>query len=342
MYRSLTLIAATLLANCCFAGQKTDPFPISGDFKWHTGNPILKSAESYHEDWIALKDPTVIRYGDRWHGFCTVRGRKRSHSITYFSFDAFENAAAASQQELPCHKGFFCAPQVFYFTPQQQWYLICQASNDSWNPKYQAAYTTTRDISDANSWAALQPLGAKRVDGKAGLDFWVICDEEKAYLFITTLDGRMWREETPLAAFPHGWSEGVLALRADVFEASHTYKVVDADAFMTVIEAQGSEGRRYFKAYVSDRLDGEWTPLAATRNRAFASAHGEGNNVRQTGGHWTDMISHGELIRAGFDQRLELNPTDLKFIFQGVLSQDRKGKSYGEIPWRLGLLQDDR
>lgn len=26
-------------------------------------------------------------------------------------------------------------------------------------------------------------------------------------------------------------------------------------------------------------------------------------------------------------------------IFQGVLDKDRQGKAYGEIPWKLGLLE---
>ncbi|MGH7127978.1 MAG: hypothetical protein ACREIV_05380 [Planctomycetaceae bacterium] len=29
----------------------------------------------------------------------------------------------------------------------------------------------------------------------------------------------------------------------------------------------------------------------------------------------------------------------LRFVFQGVLDDQRAGKPYGEIPWRLGLLE---
>ena len=55
--------------------------------------------------------------------------------------------------------------------------------------------------------------------------------------------------------------------------------------------------------------------------------------------HWTDSFSHGELIRDAYDQNLEVNPADLKFLFQGVSDQTKKGKKYGEIPWRLGVLE---
>ena len=101
------------------------------------------------------------------------------------------------------------------------------------------------------------------------------------------------------------------------------------------MEAQGGYGWRYFKVYVADRLDGEWRPLAAGKEKAFASMQ----NVRQTEVHWTDSISHGELVRAGYDQHLEVNPEELRFVFQGVADRDTTGKQYGEIPWRLGILE---
>ncbi|MBM3501634.1 MAG: hypothetical protein FJX74_23520, partial [Armatimonadetes bacterium] len=206
--------------------------------------------------------------------------------------------------------------------------------DDAWDPKYCAAYSTATDITDPDSWSPLTPLGAKPADGKAGLDYWVICDEAKAHLFFTTLDGRMWREETRLADFPRGWSEPVLAIQGDIFEASHTYRLQGLNKYLTVVEAQNGHGWRYFKAYLADRLDGEWTPLAATRDETFASMA----NTTPEGEPWTDSISHGELIRVGTDQTLEVDPTNLRFLFQGVLERDRAGKPYGEIPWRLGLL----
>jgi hypothetical protein len=105
--------------------------------------------------------------------------------------------------------------------------------------------------------------------------------------------------------------------------------------YLTLVEAQNGHGWRYFKAYTADRLDGPWRPIAADKDKAFASM----KNVRQTGDRWTDSISHGELIRSGYDQSLEVNPSDLRFLIQGVTEQDRQGKEYGAIPWRLGMLE---
>lgn len=52
----------------------------------------------------------------------------------------------------------------------------------------------------------------------------------------------------------------------------------------------------------------------------------------------TNNISHGELIRAGFDEKLEVDPSNLQMLFQGANDQEYRGNKYGMIPWRLGLL----
>ena len=90
-----------------------------------------------------------------------------------------------------------------------------------------------------------------------------------------------------------------------------------------------------YKAYVADQLDGEWQPLAATPDKPFASPL----NVTVGGTVWTDSYSHGEFLRAGHDQRMEIDPANLAFLFQGVTDEARRGKKYGDIPWRLGLLK---
>jgi hypothetical protein len=170
---------------------------------------------------------------------------------------------------------------------------------------------------------------------KSWIDFWVICDRSFAHLFFTTLDGRMWRSETTLQKFPAGWSRPAVALKDDIYEASHTYRIKGRDQYVTLVEAQGQGGRRYFKAYQADRLDGRWNPLAASGARSFATP----DNVRFNGDAWSDSFSHGELIRDGRDETLTVNPSGLQFLYQGVLDRDRQGKIYGEIPWRLGLLR---
>ena len=54
---------------------------------------------------------------------------------------------------------------------------------------------------------------------------------------------------------------------------------------------------------------------------------------------WTTNISHGELLRAGIDETLEVDPADVRFLFQGASDNEYRGKAYGKIPWRLGMLE---
>ncbi|MCX7600168.1 MAG: non-reducing end alpha-L-arabinofuranosidase family hydrolase [Armatimonadetes bacterium] len=308
---------------------------LEGRWRWRMSPPLVAPVQRPEDACFSVKDPSVVYYDGHWRLFCTIRSARRTHQIEYLTFTDWAHANAAPRRVLTMHPGYFCAPEVFFFEPHRKWYLICQASDPAWEPDYGAAYSTTTDVADPNSWSKLTPLGHRWADGKAGLDFWVICDEKKAYLFFTTLDGRMWREETSLADFPAGWSEPALAIEGDIFEAGHVYRLKGLGKYLAIVEAQNGHGWRYYKAYLADRLDGDWLPLAADRDRAFASLA----NVVASGDRWTDSISHGELIRAGYDQRLEVDPANLRFLFQGVLDTQRVGKSYGEIPWRLGLLE---
>jgi hypothetical protein len=310
------------------------PASLQPPFVWQASAPLLAAPRAGIDEYYSLKDPSIVFYQDAWHMFGTVRGQKRSHQIEYLRFASFDQVEPAERQFLTIHPGFYCAPQVFFFRPQQTWYLICQASDPRWDPEYGPAFSTNPNIVDAEGWSRLAPLQHRKSSANRELDFWIICDHQKVHLFFTSLDGRMWREETRLEDFPQGWSEPVVALEGDVFEASHTYKIQRTEWYLTLIEAKHSPGGRYYKAYVADRLDGQWQPIAAEEDGSFAGP----NNVRFAGPRWSDSISHGELLRADYDERLVIDATSLGFIFQGVAASQAEGKPYGEIPWRLGLL----
>ncbi|MHC4727560.1 MAG: non-reducing end alpha-L-arabinofuranosidase family hydrolase [Planctomycetota bacterium] len=344
MCRTLEFIILLLICSTFCAGQKTTLGAVpedslkTGEFKWIVSEAVVEPRALDGVQWIAVKDPSVVRYRGEWHLFCTVRGIERSHAVIYVTFESWSQAKDAKQQVLGCHKGYFCAPQVFYFTPHKRWYMLCQASDESWEPKYGPACSTTVDISDPDSLGKLTPLFDKKpANIKGWLDFWIICDQNRAHLFFTSLNGQMWRCETSLEKFPQGWSQPVIALQADVFEASHTYYLKGQDKYLTLIEAQHGHGWRYYKAYLADRLDGQWIPLAGGKDKSFASML----NVEHGSQRWTDVISHGELLRDGNNERLETDPDNLRFLFQGVLNRDRAGKKYGLIPWRLGILKSD-
>jgi dienelactone hydrolase len=281
-----------------------------------------------------------VRHDDRWHLFCTIRSQKRLRQIEYCSFADWTDAGKAERHVLALSEKDFCAPQVFYFSPHKRWYLVYQIVDNTRRPNIYPVYSTTTQLGKPRSWSKPVELFAEHpANVKEWIDFWVICDATRAHLFFTSLDGRMWRSETELENFPQGWSKPAVVLEGDIFEASHTYRLNGQERYLTVIEALDGEDsaacRRYYKAYVADHLDGAWEPLAATKEQPLASPL----NARPRGEPWTDSFSHGELLRAGHDERLEVDPSNLRLLFQGVSDAARKDKKYGEIPWQLGLLE---
>jgi hypothetical protein len=337
-----TVLAVCLLlgpARCRAAEPAAPPSPtadlLAGKFQWTCSPPLLAPIAPPGETCYSVKDPSVVYHDGRWHIFCTIRGQLRSHQIEYISLADWDRAAEAKRQVLTISAEYFCAPQVFYFTPHKKWYMVLQVVDKAGQPGLRPAVATSDDLARPDAWSKPALLFAEKPPGvSAWIDFWVICDETKAHLFFTSLNGQMWRAETPIARFPAGWSEPKVVLRGDIFEASHTYRLKGMDKYLTLVEAQAA-GRRYYKAYRADRLDGDWRPAADTLQKPFAAP----GNVRFAGEKWTDSYSHGELLRAGCDEKLEVDPARLWFLFQGVSDAEKAGKPYGQIPWRLGLLK---
>ena len=173
------------------------------------------------------------------------------------------------------------------------------------------------------------------------IDYWVICDDTHAYLFFTGDNGRLYRSRTKIEDFPRGMSDPEIAIeetRETLFEGSMTYKIKGTDKYLTLVEGLGPS--RYYRAYTADRLDGEWTPVpdADTYEDPFAGI----NNVRFEKGvePWTRDISHGELIRDGYDETLTIDPKNLQMLYQG--RDPASGGPYHALPYRLGLLKLDK
>lgn len=336
MLRALFLsLAATLaFARIAPAQNSADPFT-TGNFHWRSTAPLIDvgpglTAADPH---VAVKDPSIVFHEGRWHLFGTLRMKSGKVIMEYLNFADWKDANSAPRTLIDLHDKYHCAPQVFYFTPQKRWYLIYQFANPELKPGMRPCFSTTENIADPKSWTKPVSMIDNPAPTTRWIDFWVICDAEKAHLFYTSNDGHMWRREAKLADFPHGWSEPQLALKGDIFEASHTYKLKGRDQYLTIIEAQTS-GRRYCKAYLADRLEGPWRPLADTLEKSFAARE---NITQPAGAEWTTSISHGELLRTGIDEHLEVDPAHLRFLYQGVDEGDYRQK-YGGIPWRLGIL----
>jgi hypothetical protein len=302
---------------------------------WEYSRPLIAPESRKENPSHAQKDPTVVFHDGKWHVFMTVKLPERS-AIEYCSFAAWDQANDADRTILAVSDSdYYCAPQVFYFLPHRRWYLVYQVGVPG-QDKMWVACSTTSTIERPDSWTTARPIldgGASDPRDVGGLDYWIICDDERAYLFYTSLDGRMWRLWTTLGEFPQGFNHCEVALTGQIFEASHTYRLQGMKKYLTVIE---QDGRRYYKAFIADRLDGAWTPIADSPASPFASW----KNIRPANGvePWTDNVSHGELIRDGIDQTLTVDPNNLRFIFQGMLDQQKAGKSYGQFEWRIGML----
>jgi len=302
---------------------------------WDYSAPLIAREKRDRDPSRAQKDPTVVFYDGKWHVFMTVKLPGRS-AIEYCSFERWQDADRSRRTILKISDSdYYCAPQVFYFSPHKKWYLVYQMGVPG--AKYMwVAYSTTATIADPDSWTQARPIldGSEKDPRQVGgLDYWIICDERRAYLFLTSLNGKMWRLWTNLDEFPKGFDHCELALKARIFEASHTYKLKGTNTYLTIVE---ENGRRYYKAYLADRLDGKWTPVADTAEKPFAGW----KNIRPARGvePWTDNVSHGELIRDGYDQTLTVDPGNLRLIFQGMLDKDKAGKGYGQFQWRIGML----
>lgn len=309
---------------------------LAGPFKWKSSGVLIKPVSDNDHKLVSVKDPTVVYYAGKWHVYATTADERGQWSMVYLSFKEWSEAAGAKPYYLdanPNLRGYHCAPNLLYFRPHKKWYLTFQSQ--------QPQYSTTDDISKPETWSKPQDFFAGKPPGtpRLWIDYWVICDDTHAYLFFTGDDGKFYRSRTKIEDFPKGMSNPQIALeetRDVLFEASMTYKIKGTNTYLTLIEALSPD--RYYRAFTSDRLDGKWTPvpLANTYRNPFAGI----NNVTFEEGvaPWTKDISHGELIRSGFDEKMEIDPENLQMLIQGR-DPESNGMQYHMLPYRIGLLK---
>ncbi len=310
------------------------PATIAAPLQWKSSGVLIPPVSDATHTLISVKDPTVVYFGDKWHVYATTANDRGNWSIVYLSFKDWSEAASAKPYYMdanPNLRGYHCAPQVFYFQAHKKWYLIYQSQHPQ--------FSTTDDISKPETWSKPQDFFAGKPAGtpRLWIDYWIICDDTHAYLFFTGDDGKFYRSRTKIEDFPKGMSNPEIALQESrdiLFEASMTYRIKGTGTYLTLIEAMGPD--RYYRAFTSDRLDGKWTPLpgADTYRKPFAGI----NNVVFEQGviPWTRDISHGELIRDGYDQTMTIDLKNLQLLYQGRDPAIKTG--YGQLPYRLGLL----
>jgi hypothetical protein len=305
-------------------------------FTWSSSGALISPKPDASHPEAGVKDPSVVYYNGKWHVFASVASAN-GYNLEYRSFTDWSQAGSARPYFLDRSGigiGYRAAPEVFYFAPQELWYLVFQTGN--------ASYSTNPDISNPAGWSApknfysgMPSIISQNIGNGYWVDMWVICDDANCYLFSSDDNGHLYRSQTSLANFPNGMSQPVIALqdsnRYNLFEVSNVYKVQGKDEYLLIVEALGSRGR-YFRSWTSSSPGGSWTPLAAAESSPFAGA----NNVTFSGNAWTTDISHGEMIRAGYDHTLTISPCKMQYLYQG--RDPNSGGDYNTLPWKLGLL----
>jgi uncharacterized protein (TIGR03437 family) len=306
-------------------------------YAWSSSGPLISAIPNATHPIVSVKDPTAVYYDNQWNVYATTADTSGNWNMVYLNFPDWNQASAAQPYYMdatPGFSGYHCAPELFYFTPQNKWYLIYQSGP----PQYSTADDPTQPLTwtEPQSFFASQPSIVRN-----WLDFWAICDSANCYLFFTDDGGDFYRSQTTIANFPSGFSAPEIIMQAttggDLFEASRVYSLKGSTQYLTIVEAMGGPyGHRYFRAFLAGSLDGEWTP--ATGANSFTAPFLGGDDVTFATGvtPWTDDFSHGEIIRTGYDETLQIDPNNLQFLYQGD-NPAANAPSYSQIPWQLGL-----
>ena len=98
---------------------------VNSNPSWYVGSRCFQDGPSGSFDDIAVKDPSIVYSGGRYHLFYT--GRDSSNwRMGYATATSISGLSSATHTYMSSLNGgsYFCAPQVFYFGAKGRWYLI--------------------------------------------------------------------------------------------------------------------------------------------------------------------------------------------------------------------------
>jgi arabinoxylan arabinofuranohydrolase len=288
---------------------------------WHVDARVIRHGQALPYDYYGAKDPTIVYYDGKYHVFYTGANQSGGWQMLYTSAGTISGLASATRTYMSkIGESYFCAPEVFYFEPKGLWYLVYQDGT------YGAAYSTTTNIADPNSWSGPKSLG---ISGNTGWDYYIICDDTYAYMYNTPSDGsgKLYVRKTALANFPTGWSAPSVAI-SNTFEGAEVYKSLADGKYYLLVEDM--KDGRYYELWTSSGAGGPWTQVA--EKWAWRG------NLAYNSDKWTTNVSHGELIRAGYNQKLEINDINrVDFLIQGTTNTSGE---YQRINWDLGVIRN--
>ena len=116
----------------------------------------------------------------------------------------------------------------------------------------------------------------------------------------------------------------------NVHEAVHVYKAIGRNEFHMIYELS-NDGTRSFGLASSRDIAGPW--------KKVTDRYATGDQLEYAGkaNAWTEMVSHGEMLRAGCNEQMEYDPKSCTWLIQGILKKDSK-VPYESQTWKLGLM----
>jgi endo-1,4-beta-xylanase len=290
---------------------------------------------------VGIRAPTVVFYGGRYHVFATIVDSAGAVSMEHVQFADWPNAGGATVDYLdnnPGFKGARSQPQVFYLNTKKTWYLISQGPAPS--------YSTNSDLGQTSGWSqptnfySTTPSIVTQNAGAGGIpwtDPWIICNSSDCYLFFTNTIGYLFRAKTSLTSFPSGFGDPVIVKQSatSVAGGPRVYKMDGGTGgYLMLLEGNGSGGRYIgaWSAAAIDAADKDWKALADTEANPFAGAK-NASFVKVT---WTRDVSHGELIRTGYDETMAVDNCNMRYLYAG--HDPFTTVSTELLPWKLGLL----
>ena len=339
--KSLSVIVISLMA--CFISESSIGQNASS-ISWTVNNPVFTASSENGFDNGSVKDPSIVFYNNKWHLFYTAFSSENHLQIGYVNAPHLESINESKRTMLNFHNDEnlaekYAAPQVFYFEPHKKWYLVFQGY---WN-NVQPLYSTNINIEEPESWTQPKALIPKFEDN-AWVDFYVICDNEFAYLTYSRDYRSVYAVRTSIDRFPEefDYKNPIMLIddvRVDFGEAAHIYNALGMNEYHMIYETSDLNNSkiRAYSLYYSNSIAGPWK----IKHQDYASK--KLLQIEDASSGWPEEVSHGEMIRTNYNQAMEYNPVHVKFLMQGIVSSERGDKyssdKYWMLPWKLGILE---
>jgi endo-1,4-beta-xylanase len=134
-------------------GSSTPSGSLPSSFQWSSSGVLIGPHADSHNI-IAVKDPSVVYYNGEWYMAASTVNSSGGYGMEFLSFANWSQVSSAVPvyaDQTAIGGGYQTAPMLFYFAPQQLWYLIYQTGSN-------AGYSTNANISNPYGWSATKYL----------------------------------------------------------------------------------------------------------------------------------------------------------------------------------------